>query len=63
LPGGRALYVDSNGNGLNFSQPIPGTPFVTGGDFVILETTPANVSTFAETLKLMGLSNFTDPFA
>jgi hypothetical protein len=64
LPGGRALYVDSNANGLNFSQPVfPGSTIMTGGDFVILETTPANVATFAETLKLMGLSNFTDPFA
>jgi hypothetical protein len=64
LPGGRALYVDFTGNGLNFTQPaFPGSPIMTAGDFVILETTPANVATFAETLKLMGLSNFTDPFA
>lgn len=58
IAGGKLMWADSNGNGVldAISHAANSfTPWATGTDFVMMETTSANIGLFNQSIQAMGL--------
>lgn len=64
VDGGRILWADIDGSGgLTPNRPAdPFTPYARSVDFVLMETTSANLGQFSAAVQLLGLSPAFDPF-
>jgi hypothetical protein len=65
VDGGKILWVDSNGNGKldgNIVSAPNLIPTKFSPDFVIMETTSANLAQFSQAVQLLGFNPVVDPF-
>jgi hypothetical protein len=65
VAGGRILWADMDGSGglsPNRAPDLTFAPYARSLDFVLMETTSANLSQFSAAVQLLGLSPAFDPF-
>jgi hypothetical protein len=65
VAGGKIIWVDQNNNGrldglVRLADSM--TPWNRGADFVMFETSDANLATFSQSIQLLGFNAIVDPF-